>query len=128
MKRMSVLFLVAVIVCAFASQANAQGMVTWDSGNPKAGGTTGTIVGQVTATPDCGWATGAVTVIYWPEGGGVQQTQNCTIDMNGNWSFTINGLPPGATYNIVVRVTFGNEQTMTQATVSPDPTTAPAAP
>ena len=127
MKRLSVYFLGAVLVCAFASRANAQGTVTWASGYPKAGGSSGTIVGQGTATPDNGWRTGGGTVIYWPVGGGLQQTQTFSIDMNGNWSFTI-GVPPGTTYNIVVQVSFINKQMMTSETVSPDPATATSAP
>ena len=126
MKRMSVLFLVAVLVCAFASRANAQGTVTWDPGYPQAGGSSGTIVGQGTATPDSGWLVNEGTVIYWPAGGGVQQTQ--TFPVGTNWSFTITGLTPGVTYNLVVEVPFYNQQTMTTATVSPDPATATAAP
>jgi hypothetical protein len=128
---MSVLFLVAVFVCAFASRANAQGTVTWTSGYPHAGASSGAIVGQGVATPDSGWALAGgsgCTVTYWPQGGGVQQTGPVIIDSNGNWSFTINGLTPGATYNIYIEVTFRNQQTNEIATVSPDPATATAAP
>ncbi len=124
MKRMSVILLVAVLVCAFASRANAQGTVTWATGYPKAGGTPGTIVGQGTATPDSGWVTGGGTVIYWPVGGGVEVTQSSSVT-NGNWSFIISG-SPGVTYNIVVQVNF--IQNMTSASVSPDPATATPGP
>ena len=121
MKRMSVLYLLAIVVCLFASKANAQGTVTWAAGYPKAGGTSGTIVIQGTATPDSGWVMDSGTVVYWAEGGGLQQTANFAIDQNGKWSFTISGLTPSATYNIDVRVSFSNRQKMTTATVSPDP-------
>jgi hypothetical protein len=127
MKGLRVLFLVAVVVCSFASRANAQGSVTWASGYPQAGTQTGTIVGQGTATPDSGWMTGGATVVYWPQGSGLQQTATMTIDMNGNWSFTISGTPD-TTYNVVVQVNFFNQQMMTMATVYSAPATATAAP
>jgi hypothetical protein len=128
MKRMRVLYMVAVIVCSFASRANAQGSVSWACGYPQAGTSAGSIVVQGTASPDCGWMLDpAATVTYWPEGGGVAQTANMVIGESGNWSLTITGLTPGATYNVVVQVVFGNLQMMTQATVAPDPATATAA-
>ena len=127
MKRMNVLFLVAVFVSAFASRANAQGTVTWTSSYPKAGESSGTIVGQGTATPDSGWVADTGTVIYYPVGGGLQQTQTFAIQSGGSWSFTLSSLTPGTTYNIVVQVPFYNPQTIISETVSPDPATATAA-
>lgn len=123
MKRMSILFLVAVLVGTFASRANAQGTVTLSA---EAGMSSGTIVCQGDATPDCGWVDDSGTVIYWPVGGGVQQTQTFSAGRDG-WSCTISNLTPGVAYNIVVQVGFFNPSSMTSATVSPDPATAMAA-
>jgi hypothetical protein len=67
------------------------------------------------------------SVIYWPQGGGTEVSTTLNFGANGNWSFNISGTP-GTTYNIIVQVTFTNQQTFTSATVSPDPATAPAAP
>ncbi len=127
MKGVKVLFVVAVIVCCFASRASAQGTVTWACGYPQAGTTAGTIVLQGTATPDCGWGVQpSATVVYWPECGGVEQTMTITLT-SGSWNTSIIGLTPGASYNVVVQVNFGNEVCMNTVTVYSAPETAMAA-
>jgi hypothetical protein len=83
---------------------------------------------QGTYTADCGWTVGVASVTYWPVGacGGVAKS-TVVLDMCGNWSSTISGLTPGATYNVVVQLNFREVQMMTTAQVNADAATATAA-
>lgn len=124
MKRMQVC-LAFLVLAAVASQAKAQGTVSWDSGYPAGGSTSGSIKTAGTFALDCGWSLVGMggNIRVWQDGETVMVSSFLMVSCN-SWSEMVAGLNAGTSYNVTVefQVTDGCQT----VTISSIPKTASA--
>lgn len=105
MKHLKVKVWLAVLVAAaFASGAQAQGTISFNSGYPT-GGSAGVISTKGKFALDCGWTLSGstATVSVWQDGCLVS-TDTLIISLN-SFAGGISGLQSCATYNVTVEIT-----------------------
>lgn len=133
MKRLQMLLALVLLIVGSRS-AGAQATITFDSGYPAAGSSSGSIVVKGTVTLDMGWnyldCCGYNVVIrVWKVGSGEQVVAKTGINVSNcpdSWGeYCVEGLESDAEYNVTVEVVVDNGCCCTQTVVS-DPKTATA--
>jgi hypothetical protein len=106
------LWAVVLILAFSATEASAQGTISWSEGSPSTAGS-GALSVQGTIVLDPGWSylngcNPQVTITVWQDGLVQQQFTTGVMKNVGSGAFgpyTVSGLTPGATYNVIVEVT-----------------------
>ena len=105
MKQVRLCLATLILALIFASQACAQGSLSWDCGYPTSGSLSGYIKVSGTTSLDCGWKLAGTSAVLkvWPDG---QPENSMTFLTCGgsSWSAMYGMLTPGAQYNVVVEI------------------------
>lgn len=118
---------VLVVFLAFGlTNLQAQGKIEWDTGYPKEGTETNTILIKGTVKPDANWTVKAGVFPVWltPVGSGIKIASTVTIEANGTFNGVIAGLTGDTSYWVIIEGDVESGKTL--KTLWSDPKTAKA--
>jgi hypothetical protein len=95
------------VLALTANAALAQGTIEWDKGRPRTGSVAGSIEVKGTIKLEPGWSLMSANVVaeVWQSGGVLERFHIAIERRHKTWGvFRIQGLKPGASYNVIVIV------------------------